>query len=536
MMHRNITLIKKTLMVALIYSMGYLICFIHQNFFYVNYIHGDAAVMKTLAQAIIDSHSLLPKDFYYGNQIIFLRSSSFIALAMLLGFNGLNAFIVGSCLSAGLWFSLIYFSLKRVLRNKATSIVCVLSVFIPFGYNDNDFMLGQQSHLAIASLTLIFTIFTYLFIKERRNIDLFVVFSSGLLITSELPIRGALISLPIIISTVLSYKNKSSLKIIACSVASLASGAIVNHYLLKHTGRLQMDLSEGMKILSLDSDISNIISISFSLLKASSSVNFYSGLPVVSIAFAFYSITILAIILSCVFFSYSLKEFWVASLKKYSVAYILECNFVTFISSTAVVALIINILATACFNPDSSRHIIPAVAIFEVAFTITSLNILSKLTHKIKALAEILMVAFFLCTSFWAGYSLSKNVMYPSITFLPQNKSLIPLVESAVNNTGIVNLYGTNFWRIMPFGLLSNDIVTGEISISGNKFFARHWLSRKSAFCQKKDVLYLLFDDSQDDRKLEIQISKAGGILVYKGHSMNIYKSLPVWKVESSCK
>ncbi|RVU74731.1 hypothetical protein [Pantoea dispersa] len=491
--------------------------------------------MKTLARAIIDSHSLLPKDFYYGNQIIFLRSSTFIALAMMLGFNGFNAFVVGSCLSAGLWFSLVYYSLKKVLKFKATSLACVLSVFIPFGYNDNDFMLGQQSHLAIASLTLICTIFTYLYVKNRRKGDLFVVFFTCLLITSESPIRGAMISLPIIISTLLIYKNIESFRIVICSLSSLFCGAIVNHFLLKHTGRLQVDLSESMKILSLDSDISNIINISLSLIKTSTSVNLYSGLPVVSIAFAFYSLVILAIALSFIFFARSLKEVYALSLERFSKSTLTGRDFKIFISSAAVLALIVNIAATACLNPDSPRHIIPAVAIFEVAFTLGALNVLGKLTHGKKILPEILLVIFYLCNSFWVAFSLNTNIAYPNITFLPKNKSIIAPIESAIRDTGIVNLYGTNFWRIMPLGLLSNDIVTGEISYSGNKFFARHWLSRKSAFCQKRDVLYVLFDDSQDDRKLEVQLSKIGGILVYDGHSMKIYKSQPIWEAESNC-
>ncbi|HEN5012677.1 hypothetical protein OW944_19240 [Klebsiella pneumoniae] len=536
MMYRNITLIKKFFLVSLTFSIGFLICFIHQKFFYTNYIHGDAAVMKTLARAIIDSHSLLPKDFYYGNQIIFLRSSTFIALAMMLGFNGFNAFVVGSCLSAGLWFSLVYYSLKKVLKLKATSLACVLSVFIPFGYNDNDFMLGQQSHLAIASLTLICTIFTYLYIKGCRNIDLLVVFFTCLLITSESPIRGAMISFPILTSTLLIYKNKESFKIVVCSLFSLLCGAIVNHFLLKHTGRLQVDLSESMKILSLDSDISNIINISLSLIKTSTSVNLYSGLPVVSIAFVFYSFIILAIVLSCIFFARSLKELYALSLQKFSISTLSECDFKIFISSAAALALIVNIVATAFFNPDSPRHIIPAVAIFEVAFTLTALNVLGKLTLRKKTLPEILLVMFYLCNSFWVAFSLNTNLVYPNITFLPKNKFIITPVESAIRDTGIVNLYGTNFWRIMPLGLLSNDIITGEISPSGNKFFARHWLSRKSAFCQKKDVLYVLFNDSQDDRKLEGQLSKRGGILLYEGPSMKIYKSQPVWETETNCK
>ncbi|MGR4435959.1 hypothetical protein K8Q46_05115 [Escherichia coli] len=123
--------------------------------------------MQVLGQAIYDSISILPHDFYFGNQLILLRSGLPIAIAIFLGFHGYDAFVVGFALGIVAWSLVLYFSLSCAFKTKWQPFLFTFCLLFPtsFGF-DSDFILGQQSHLANVILLLAALIFYVLNISS----------------------------------------------------------------------------------------------------------------------------------------------------------------------------------------------------------------------------------------------------------------------------------------------------------------------------------------------------------------------------------
>ncbi|RJH54498.1 hypothetical protein D5G26_05090, partial [Salmonella enterica subsp. enterica serovar Mbandaka] len=74
---------------------GVTVGLIHQVFIYPYIFHADSAAYQVLASAIKDELSLLPHDFIYGNQLILLKISPFIAVAESAGFTAFKAYAIG---------------------------------------------------------------------------------------------------------------------------------------------------------------------------------------------------------------------------------------------------------------------------------------------------------------------------------------------------------------------------------------------------------------------------------------------------------
>ncbi|EBG8631815.1 hypothetical protein FJO97_23075, partial [Salmonella enterica] len=83
---------------------GLAIGLVHHIYIYPNFFHADSAAYQVLASAIRDEGVLLPHDFFYGNQLIMLKISPFIALANYIGFSGYKAYAIGGAIAICVWF------------------------------------------------------------------------------------------------------------------------------------------------------------------------------------------------------------------------------------------------------------------------------------------------------------------------------------------------------------------------------------------------------------------------------------------------
>src|SRR5690554_7938047 len=91
--------------------------------------------MHVLAKSIVDEISLLPHDFSYGNQLVFLRSSPFIALIMACGLDGYTAFSVGFALSIPFWGAILHYLLSVYFMSPRKGLLLpVLLLFLLGGW------------------------------------------------------------------------------------------------------------------------------------------------------------------------------------------------------------------------------------------------------------------------------------------------------------------------------------------------------------------------------------------------------------------
>ncbi|WP_238787851.1 hypothetical protein [Salmonella enterica] len=82
------------------------------------FFHADSAAYQVLASAIRDEGVLLPHDFFYGNQLIMLKISPFIALANCIGFSGYKAYAIGGAIAICVWFYICNLIISKYCGNK----------------------------------------------------------------------------------------------------------------------------------------------------------------------------------------------------------------------------------------------------------------------------------------------------------------------------------------------------------------------------------------------------------------------------------
>ncbi|HBN4893124.1 TPA: hypothetical protein L2X82_005663, partial [Escherichia coli] len=226
-------LLKLLYWYAIVALTAFLFGFVHIKWVYSSYFHGDSAVMQVLGQAIYDSISILPHDFYFGNQLILLRSGLPIAIAIFLGFHGYDAFVVGFALGIVAWSLVLYFSLSCAFKTKWQPFLFTFCLLFPtsFGF-DSDFILGQQSHLANVILLLAALIFYVLNISSGYKRFLILSGCSFFIICVEEPIRAAFLLLTIIFISIICFDYKKYyLKLIVLFSFALL-GSLCNKLLL----------------------------------------------------------------------------------------------------------------------------------------------------------------------------------------------------------------------------------------------------------------------------------------------------------------
>lgn len=108
------------------------------------FFHADSAAYQVLASAIRDEGALLPHDFFYGNQLIMLKISPFIALANYIGFSGYKAYAIGGAIAICVWFYICNLIISKYCGNKYFSLLLSTCLFIPLGMDDIDFYLVRN--------------------------------------------------------------------------------------------------------------------------------------------------------------------------------------------------------------------------------------------------------------------------------------------------------------------------------------------------------------------------------------------------------
>ncbi|WP_270495494.1 hypothetical protein [Citrobacter gillenii] len=526
---RNIAL--NVLWALLVILIGFIIEFIQQKYFYTVRFHGDSAVMQVLAEAIKDEKSILPHDFYYGNQLILFRSSPFIALALSIGIFGYNAYIIGSSLSAALWFLLTYLILKNILHNKLEALVVSISLFIPLGLCDFDFMLGQQSHLANIVLSIISCFSAHRYIKNSKLSWLFISLLPVLLMSIESPIRAAILVLPLII-TFLIFNNKKAWPIFPAScIIVTACGFSINKLLMSHYLPLGVDYLSTLKMSDTGTILNNLAFISNDILQNTSSMYYFAGHSIKSIGFIFYIASFASLLLLVSFFIYG-----VVLTSKYIYLFVNnnrpDVEYLQFALVLSVLGIVSGLAIIASVNPDSGRHILWALTLLKLTALINVYLWTKKIVGK-RIIAQVAFLIGVLFVSCWVPILAYPNQLVDrNINLnksLPINKEILKIMDS----TGIHNIYGADFWRMMPLNSLGNNINSGVLSTDGENILTSNWLSRPSWFCISGDVLYYIKKEPTDSI-IEKKLISANGSMLYKDESGSIWKSKPVWQ-QTTC-
>ena len=538
---------KKYLCFTICIFISFLIGYIHYSCFFPLSFNGDAAAHHVLAKAMLDEGSFLPKDFAYGNQLIFWRSSPFIAFAMAIGLKGCSAFILGSSLSVAFWGGILYLILAEITGSGFKTVILSGCILVPLGYWEMNFILGMQSHLANAVLSLACFVLLWKYIQQSFELK-YLIFSNVcfFLITMEAPIRGLLIVLPMYIVAVITVRrfDREFLKI-SCTLIGSFFGAFFLNKLFLHYYPLRIDHFRILKFRPVGEIVANLgirlvetmHAVSNLYVFSNESISFYKGcLYIIGLLIIF--IYLAAILAGGVRLKQLAEIKLVNALQKRSANTHVGCS--DFLLLGGVAGCCIGALAVAALNPDSSRHYLWAVFLIKVAILLKGYSAVD--LHFSSKVTVSFFITFFLIASWWHAVLIKYDgpIMYNKYISL-SNNDVLPMVlgsdmdqllrvKKIAEETGIHNVYGEDFWRMMPINTVLDNINAQALIYDGHRLVPYVWLTRPSwgSVSDNATVLYFL-KQGKVDKIIEERLLQNNGLKIFSDAKFSIWKGPRVW-------
>lgn len=525
--------IRKTTFIWICF-IGFAICYVNLKFFYPIRFHGDSASMQVLAEAIKSEKSLLPRDFYYGNQLIIFRASLFIAIANSMGFSGYDAFIIGSSLCFSLWFLITFLIIRNIIGTNIDALTISVAVFIPLGLCDFDFIIGQQSHLSNVVFTTLTCFATFRFIQTLKYPWLLLSLSPILLMTIEAPIRAVLLILPLAI-TIFIYTNINKTILITLTLFFvIILGYCLNYLLLATVFPLGVDYMSTLTMRGVNEIARNISFIFIDILTNTTSSPYFSGHLIKGVGFPFYVASFLPLLYFFILFFYGIVITSKNIIYKINGSHIiLKNNALAFALTLSTIGLIIGLVTISSLNPDSGRHILWALTLLKL-IAVIQIYLWLKARFCRRIFSVIIFLSSMLLVSCWVPIFLYAPPLIDRDINLNKNLPINNEITSIMNATNIRNIYGINFWRMMPLNSLAKEVYSGEIIYNGGNIIPVKWLSRPSWFCIKGNVLYYT-KDSDADKIIEQKLQEMGGVKIYTDKSGTIWRGPVLWATPSYC-
>lgn len=516
---------------------SFCIGYVHHKWFYPLNFHGDSAAMHVLAKAILDEGSLLPKDFSYGNQIILLRSSPFIALASLFGFAGYDAFVVGSSLSIALWGGILYLFLKMLFTSRKQALLFSVLLLIPFGGWETDFVLGQQSHLSNAVISLGVVTSVFRFIKDKKYLFIFFSCACIFLLSLESPIRGLLVIGPAFFVIALMASGFKHFFMVTIPMGFSFLIAYVTNKIITSSRPIALNYFNTLTFKSSNETINNLATTTRETVAGISSLNilsgevislfggvvFFLGLVVVACYFIF---TLMGAINATAMVKNRLKPArdGVLSFGQSSIS---------FVHLFAIVGLIFGALAVATLNPDSSRHYL--WSIFLGKLVILKWFYDSAIRFVGAKLSNCLILVSALLVSVWFASLVKLHWITEDVIKNRNFTTAVNDIKIISKNTGIENVYGEDFWRMMPLNSLIDGINSQALLDNNGELYPYSWLTRPSWSCADGNVLYYL-KDGAIDKLIQDKLIHAKGNKIKSGNGYSIWVGPRVWHFPSGAR
>lgn len=516
------------------FILAFCIGYIHHNWFFPLDFHGDAAAMHVLAEAILDQKSLLPADFSYGNQLVFLRSSPFIAFVSIFGMEGTNAFIFGSALSIAFWSIILYIFLSAYFKLPWEGSLFTLILLLPLGYWDSDLILGQQSHLSNVVLSMGLIIFSSLYVNNKKKLFLVVAGVCLFIMSSEAPLRGILVLVPLMISFSFTIKMRKTVltSLLMASIFTLAY--FFNKYLIQ-LRPVALNHFDTLFFMSTDEIINNLLSTSRETLKSISSIDIISGDLISSTGFVVLSAGLLLIAMYLGFFIFGIQsatKVAIGRLNKTSrIKNTIHKENFCLIQLTAVFGLLVGAFAVATLNPDSSRHYLWSVFLAKLFIFKWIFDVLRDSIERKKAIVVLIGLALFM--SFWFAMLVKLEWKTKGVIQEKNYTKTLESIQKVSERTGVRHIYGEDFWRMMPLNTLIPNIKAQVLILTDDGISPYFWLTRPSWSCMESEVLYYL-KDGQVDEEIKNQLIDTGGIQIENGIEYELWIGNRVWQLPSN--
>lgn len=512
-------------------AVALLLGYIHHSWFYPLFFHGDSAAMHVLGSAIYDETSLLPRDFYFGNQLVMLRSSPFIALATALGFSGYDSFAIGSAMSIAFWGGVLFYLLRMYVSSHALSFALLIALLIPIGPWDEDLLLGQQSHLSNAILALGLTLGAAKYVGSEQRSALVVATLCLLLMSVESPIRGLLVLVPLIGAVYLFAANWQFKRIIWVTGGVFVASFVMNKLLLGWRP-IALNHFSSIRLSSTDEIIGNLSRTTLETIHSVTMISYFDGAKLTVGGLIVLGLGLLILGAYSLTIIYGLRAVFQGVTQKLYPEQTNKASLSGDVSqmlviSTAALGVVVGALAVATLNPDSSRHYLWAVFVLKFCMLKWLFDWLQSHTPPSIAIAVPLLLCFFAST--WFGVLGRHFKDLDQILLAKSFPDHVQQIERISADRGINRIYGEDFWRMMPLNSLVQEMRAQPIVADGGELKPYTWLSRPSWSCPGEPVMFLL-KDGPVDQIIESQLRERNAELVHEGSDYTIWIGPPLWE------
>ena len=527
---------KYIFMLLLSVVAAFFVGYFHHSWYYPLYFHGDAAAMQVLAKSILDEGALLPVDFAYGNQLVLFRSSGFIALASYFGLAGYDAFVVGSALAVACWGGLLHFILSVYFQSSSKGFLFTILMVIPLGWWESDFVLGQQSHLSNVVLALGIMVFFQRWVFEKSWLFLAVACFCLFLMSFEAPIRGLLVLFPALVVVALSSSFRRFLVLSAVSVSTFILAYCINGLLIGWRP-VAVDYFDTLDFKSINQIFENMLLTTSETIASVSSLDAVTGQSISALGFVVFSLGLLLLIAYFGFIfsgAATLARVGLSKLEnpaEYWATSGVACG--KFVFLTAVMGVIVGVLAVSALNPDSSRHYLWAIFAMKLVILTCLHSLISNVLNRYWSAG--VMLAISLVLSAWFANVVANGWDTEELISSRVSSSERDHIARISRETGIKNIYGEDFWKMMPLNSAIDDFNAQALLYDNGQIVPYIWLTRPSWVCAEEEVLYFLrYGDV--DREIAARLTASGGKEVHQGDGYAIWTGPRVWIIPHAVK
>lgn len=516
--------IRRAAILALVFLVGLLSGAAFLLAFYPAFFHSDSAAHQVLAQAMIDQGSLVPTDFAYGNQIIIWRNNLFIAPVLALGFSGYTAYWLGSALHIALAFVAAFLCIELLVGDWRRALLATWLFFLPLGHTENDFVLGQQSHLALVVFSLIIVVLAFRATEGSRRAAILCAMAVFAVVL-EAPARAVMIVVPLTITLGLTHRLRRARALGIAVVAALVLGLLGNRWLVS-THQVQ-----GIGAMPL-ARYEQFVTRMNELLRHF--VDHYIGFwqfagqvsePGYLLLYGIKTLALLAYgVAAMVLGTRALRRFRAGAGGGHVTA-------VEFVGIAGVASVLVGAFSVCAIEYWLYvRHILWALALLKLAIILAALEALGRHVRSPLKLTVLACV-----TAAVASTAVTRFLSPQSYARLKQEfieHRDIPefgRVQARMAEFGIRRIYGEH-WEVLRTEVLIPGAQASVIAVQQGEVRFVNFLTRSSRRCGRDDVLYILDRGIAEQALIANELLANGGRLVENlVGNKGLYLGPPVW-------
>jgi hypothetical protein len=533
--------ITTLLMCAIVFLITFPLSMVFMKYYYTIF-HSDSAVSYIVSTLILETGQLFPHDFYFSNEIFFLRPQFTIALVRLFGPQGYAAYSQALAIDLSLSACAIAFCASRFDGGRARYGLAAIVLLLPMGPSEYDFVLGQQSHLVTIAITLCILLLTPGAIAARSHRASLAMALPYALLAIDSPSRVALFALCHLLAATVMYGPRLGpagiAKAFAMPLASICLGTLV-HAAIAHTVYI-IGVDAYFTLTRWSATLPKMAGLAWSLTDDFFGWRQFDGVATTP---AILAATLSRVLLASAF---ALAALWSigAALSRIARGRLVggitvaekngDLADIAFLALAGVLLCLGGAIVVVALRFDPViRHFLAGLVILKFVVVLLALRWGSAPNRWRNGLAAAGLCAFVLACwpiAEWANPTLRSARAAESQRVETLARRTLPALMAG---QGTWRLFGSH-WNSLKFEVLTGaPLLATSLALNQGQLFSPHWLSRPSQYCDSSPVVYVV--NRLTETELAAVLEKRGARPVGIIGELRFLAGPPVWDTDPYC-